>query len=384
MKTLLGPTRRYALPCFLFLGYMSTLWLILFYIPIYLIDRGFSHLEVGILISFFPLTSLLLIFPFGIFADRLSPKKLVIAGLAIFAIFLLGLRGVSGFWGFLLLFFIGGIGGSLFRISLSALYYKFLGETNKGMKLGIFTGFMLLGYGLGPLVGGNLSMRLDMDSLLLVALFVLLVPLFLSLFLEDAKPTKFHFGAYRKDILRKEVIILAALVCLLATHLGAEQTSLSLFLKYDAGLPNNLIGLMFGLIGITISTLAIINGFVTDKVAVRGRGLAPLLYLGMLFSGLCNIFMLIPRAFASVLTLRLFHVLGDSTFMVSQRVTVSNLFLTERIGGSLGLLEAMNTLGIFAGMLISGAVPGYVLPFVVTGSLAVLAIIPAIALKPKF
>jgi MFS family permease len=356
----------------------------LFYIPIYLIDRGFSHLEVGILISFFPLTSLLLIFPFGIFADRLSPKKLVIAGLAIFAIFLLGLRGVSGFWGFLLLFFIGGIGGSLFRISLSALYYKFLGETNKGMKLGIFTGFMLLGYGLGPLVGGNLSMRLDMDSLLLVALFVLLVPLFLSLFLEDAKPTKFHFGAYRKDILRKEVIILAALVCLLATHLGAEQTSLSLFLKYDAGLPNNLIGLMFGLIGITISTLAIINGFVTDKVAVRGRGLAPLLYLGMLFSGLCNIFMLIPRAFASVLTLRLFHVLGDSTFMVSQRVTVSNLFLTERIGGSLGLLEAMNTLGIFAGMLISGAVPGYVLPFVVTGSLAVLAIIPAIALKPKF
>jgi len=363
---------------------MSTLWLILFYIPIYLIDRGFSHLEVGILISFFPLTSLLLIFPFGIFADRLSPKKLVIAGLVISAIFLLGLRAVSGFWGFLLLFLIGGIGGSLFRISLSALYYKFLGETKKGMKLGFFSGFTLLGYGLGPLVGGSLSMRLDMDSLLLVALFVLLVPLFLSLFLEDAKPTKFHFGAYRKDMLRKEVIILTALVFLLATHLGAEQTSLSLFLKYDAGLPNNLIGLMFGLIGITISTLAIINGFVTDKVAGRGRGLAPLLYLGMLFSGLCNILMLIPRAFASVLTLRLFHVLGDSTFMVSQRVTVSNLFLAERIGGSLGLLEAMHTFGIFAGMLISGAVPGYVLPFVVTGSLAVLAILPAIALKPKF
>ena len=104
----------------------------------------------------------------------------------------------------------------------------------------------------------------------------------------------------------------------------------------------------------------------------------------MLFSGLCNILMLFPRAFASVLTLRLFHVLGDSTFMVSQRVTVSNLFLAERIGGSLGLLEAIHTFGIFAGMIISGAIPGYVLPFVVTGALAVLAILPAIWLKPKF
>jgi MFS family permease len=384
MKTLLRPARRYALPCFLFLGYMTTLWLILFYAPIYLTDRGFSHLEIGILISFFPLTSLLLMFPFGIFADRLSPKKLVIAGLVISAIFLLGLRAASSFWGFLLFFFIGGIGSALFQISLSALYYKFLGETNKGIKLGFFSGFTLLGYGLGPLVGGSLLMRLDMDSLLLVALFVLLVPLSLSLFLEDAKPTKVHFGQYRKDILRKEVIILAALVLLLATHLGAEQTSLSLFLKYNVGLPNNLIGLMFGIIGVTISTLAIVNGFVTHRVAGRGRGLAPLLYLGMFFSGLCNIFMLIPRAFASVLTLRLFHVVGDSTFMVSQRVTVSNLFLAERIGGSFGLLEAMHTTGIFAGMIISGALPGYVLPFVVTGSLAVVAILPAIALRPRF
>jgi MFS family permease len=384
MITFLGATRRYALPCFLFLGYMTTLWLILFYIPIYLIDRGFSHLEVSILISFFPLTSLLLLFPFGIFADRLSPKKLTIAGLAIFAIFLLGLRAVSGFWGLMLFFLIGGIGGSLFRISLSTLYYKFLGETNKGMKLGFFSGFMLLGYGLGPLFGGSLSMTLDMDALLLIAFFVILVPLFLSLFLEDAKPTKFHFGAYRKDILRKEVIILTALVFLSATHIGVEQTSLSLFLKHDAGLPNNLIGLMFGLIGVTISTLAIANGFATDRVTGRGRGLAPLLYLGLFFSGLCNILMLIPRAFVGILTLRLFHVFGDSTFLVSQRVTVSNLFLIERIGGSLGLLEAMNTFGMFAGMIISGIIPGYVLPFVVTGSLAVLAIVPAIALKPKF
>lgn len=385
MKTWLEPTRIYALPCFLFLGYTTTLWFILAYIPLYLVDElGFSHLEIGILLSTLPLTSLLLIFPLGIFSDRLSPKKLAIAGLVISAIFLLGLRYVTGFWGFLLLFIIGGIGGSLFRISLSALYYKFLGEENKGRKLGFFTGFGLLGYGLGPLFGGSLFARLGMPSLLLVAICILIVPLFLSLFLKDAKPTKFDLREYRKDIFKKEVIILAALVFILATHLGAEQTSLSLFLKHNAGLPDNLIGVMFCFIGLTIAMLCMINGFVSDNVSRRGRSLAPLLYLGLLFSGVFNVLMVVPRAFATVLVVRLFHVLGDSTFLVSQRVAVSNLFLPERIGGNLGVLEAIHTMGIFAGMIISGALPGYVLPFVVTGSLAILALIPTILMRPKF
>lgn len=385
MKTWLEPARKYALPCFLFLGYTTTLWIILFYIPIYLVDDlGFSHLEIGILISFFPLTSLLLMFPFGIFSDRLSPKKLVIAGLVISAIFLLGLRYVTGFWGLLLLFIIGGMGGALFRISLSALYYKFLGEENKGRKLGFFSGVGLLGYGLGPLLGGSLLMRLDMPSLLLVALCILLVPLFLSLFLKDAKPTKFDLREYRKDIFKKEVIILAALVFLLATHIGVEQTSLSLFLKHDAGLPVSSIGLMFCLIGLTIGAFCIMNGFVSDNVSRRRRSLAPLLYLGLLFSGVFNVLMLVPRAFATVLMVRLFHVLGDSTFLVSQRVTISNMFLPERIGGNLGMLEVIHTMGMFTGMIISGAIPGYVLPFVVTGSLALLAILPTILLRPKF
>ncbi len=169
MKAWLEPTRTYALPSFLFLGYMSTLWMVLAFIPIYLTDLGFSHLQIGILISTFPLASLILMFPFGIFSDRLSPKKLIIVGFAMMAIFFLGLRYAGGFWSHLALFVLAGTGGALFRVSLFSLYYKFLGEQNKGAKLGIFMGVGLLGYGLGPFVGGFLFLRVGLDSLLLIS-----------------------------------------------------------------------------------------------------------------------------------------------------------------------------------------------------------------------
>jgi MFS family permease len=345
MKARLEPARRYALPCFLFLGYTLTLWIILAFIPLYLTDEvGLCHMEIGILLATFPIASLLLMFPFGVFSDRLPPKKLVILGLIIFAVFLIGLRHVSGFGGLLAFFFIGGIGGALFRISCLSLYYKLIGEEHKGRKLGFFMGIGLLGYGLGPLIGGQLLMGMDMHSLLLIAFFILLVPLFFSLFLEETKPVKFEIGFYRKDIMKKEVLILVAMVFALATHLGAEQTSLSLFLEHDVGLRENSIGMMFCFIGLAIGSLCIVNGFVSDRMGNRGRSLAPLLYIGLLFSGLLNVLMIIPRVFATVLLVRILHVVGDSTFLVSQRVTISNLFLPERVGGNLGFIEAVHRL----------------------------------------
>jgi MFS family permease len=104
----------------------------------------------------------------------------------------------------------------------------------------------------------------------------------------------------------------------------------------------------------------------------------------MFFSGLFNVMMIFPSTFASVLGVRLCHVFGDSMFVVSQRVIVSNLFPSERIGGNWGIISTIFTVGIFAGALLSGSLSGYTLPFVVAGACAIFAIIPAMAMKPKF
>jgi MFS family permease len=380
----LKPLRRYALPSFLNFGYTYTLWIILAYVPLYLTDLGFSHLQISILISTFPLSSLALLFPFGIFCDRLPPKRLVTTGFILFAIFLTGLRCVEGLLPLLAFFIIGGIGGSLFRISCSSLYYKLLGGKDTGKKLGLYTGIGLFGYGFGPLTGGFLLAPLGMEALLWIAFLILLPFLFLSLFLEDVKLAKFELGEYRRDIARKEVVVLVVLTFLLSLHLGVEQTSFSLFLKENINLTEDSIGWMFCFIGVAIAILSIANGFISDSITGRGIRLGLILYLGLVLSGLFNISLLFVGAFGTVLVIRLLHVLGDSLFTVSRMVIVSNLFLPERIGGNLGVLDTTIFVGTFVGAIASGAIPGYLLPFVFAGSLALLALPLAMAVRPKF
>lgn len=376
--------RRIGLPTFLFFGYNYIRWLVIAYIPIYMNDLGFSHFQIGALISAFPLSSLILTFPFGLFSDRLPPRRLVTLGLAIFALFLVGLQHLDKFWNLLPLFLLGGTGNSLFRISAQSVYFKFLGESRRSAKLGFYNAMRLLGYGLGPLTGGYLLENMDMASLFGIALLMIspLVPL--SFLLERVEPIKFKLVEYRKDILRKEVLVLIALTFLVALHLGAEQTSLSLFLENYIGLEWSSIGHMFFFIGLGISSMSMASGFLQDRFTAWGKSLAPFLYLGVFFSGLFNINLLFTSTFGTVLAVRLFHVFGDSTFMVSRDTAISRLFLSERIGGNLGLIQTVLTFGILCGSLISGAIPGYLYPFVLAGSLAILGIPFAWIARPDF
>ena len=383
MKDLTLNTRRYVLPSILFLGYQIPYFMFLIFVTIHLTDAGFSGSQIGILISIIPLSSLALMFPFGMFSDRIAPKRLISISLAITIVFLFGIRYANTFGDFIFWFIVAGVGNSLFRTSIFALYYKTLGETNKGKKLGFFSGIGLYGYGLGPLIAGQMLI-MGWEHMLLIAILILIPFFIMSFFLEEVKPFKFYVLEYGRDMLRKEVIILAILGFVLALHLGAEQTSLSLFMEKICFLDDKTIGSTFGFIGLAIGTLTIANGFLSDRISSSGKGLSSLLYLGLFFSGLFNVAMLLPTTFASVLGVRLGHVFGDSMFVVSQRVIASNLFLSERIGGNWGLLSTIFTVGIFAGALISGALPGYTWPFVVTGACAIIAIIPAMAMKPKF
>jgi hypothetical protein len=73
-----------------------------------------------------------------------------------------------------------------------------------------------------------------------------------------------------------------------------------------------------------------------------------------------------------------------SIFPLSSLAFVSNLFLPERNGGNLGVLDTTIFTATFVGAITSGAIPGYVLPFVFTGSLAILALPLTMAVRPKF
>lgn len=372
--------KKFFLPTFLYFSYMLALWMILAFIPLYLDSLGFVHLQIGSLISLFFFSPLLVAFPFGVFSDKLSPKLLTIIGLTLLCLFSFLVRFPIKFSSFLLLFILGGVGSSIFRVSCSSLYYKSLGETQKGKKLGFFYSVGHLGYALGPMIGGSLAVIWGMKFLFLVVSLLILPFLLLSHFLKDVEPIPFEIGQYKRDLSRKGVLVLVVLTFLISFHFGVERACLSLFLKHDIGVSENLIGTVFFTVGIILALVIFLTGSLSD---VKGSPKYYLL-LGLAISGTFNLAMLWVDSFLSVLMVRILHVLGDSVFLITQRIAISNLFVSSRVGGSLGLMNMVMISGVFIGAILSGMIPGYTLPFGVAGLLALSGVIIILAANPDF
>lgn len=376
--------RRYTAPCLVaFLG-STFLWAILTYITIYWVDMGYSHLQVGILIAVFPLVSLALMIPFGVFVDRISPKKLILASQFIFALSISGLMMTQDFWLTMLLLAVGGAGNALFNNALPALFYKTLGSSIRGLKLGFFTAGILVGYGLGSLLGGYIYTDFDMNAIFLFALIGTVPMLLLSLLLADVPGTRIKLSDYRADLSSKSVLVFVILVFAFSLHAGAEQSSFSLFLNKDIGMDKEAVGWLYFIHANVMAVLSIVSGYYADRVNSRGKGLAALYYAGIAVSGLTNILLMFTTNFGNVLATRLTHAVGDSLTLVTRSLIVSNLFITTRMGGNLATVQTTVTLGTLCGAIISGAFTGYATGFAIAGAAAVLAVIYALIVKPEF
>ena len=134
---------------------------------------------------------------------------------------------------------------------------------------------------------------------------------------------------------------------MIAIHFGAERTSLSLFLKFNAGVAENRIGIIFFCVGITLAMVIFSLGFISDIHA----NLKVLLLSGLIISGTFNIAMLLVHSFSWALAVRLLHVVGDSAYLIAQRIAISNLFTPTRIGGNIGVFNTTTTFGAFVGRL---------------------------------
>jgi len=376
--------RRYAVPCLTgFLG-STLLWAILTYITIYWVDLGFSHLQVGILIAIFPLISLALMIPFGVFVDRISPKKLIIASQFIFALSIAGLIMTREFYPTMLLLAVGGAGNALFNNALPSLFYKTLGTSIRGLKLGFFTAGILMGYGLGSLLGGYIYTAYDMNAIFIFSLAGTVPMVMLGLLLEDVPGTRVKLSDYRADLSNKSVLVFVILVFAFSLHMGAEQSSFSLFLNKDIKLDKESVGWLFFIHANVMAVLSVVSGYYGDRVNARGKGLAALYYSGIAVSGLTNIVLMFTTNFGNVLATRLTHAVGDSLTLVTRSLIISNLFVTTRMGGNFATIQTTITLGTLCGSIISGAFTGYVTGFVIAGAAALLAVIYALIVKPEF
>ena len=261
----LAAARLYLLPSVLLGGYTLVMRALTAFLPIFLDHSGLVQAQIAALMALFPAVRVLMAFPFGVVADALSPKRAAISGLALFGLSTLAMWGVEGFGATLSLLALAAIGGSLFQVTCQALYFKSLGRRGRGKKVALLGSATSLSYGLGPLAAGFLLKLAGLEALFPFCASLLLPFLLLSLGLRDTEPARLSLSDYRRDFLRKEVLIFVAAVLLYGMHIGVENVCLSLFLKRNLGLSEEVIGLAFFLICALLSGATFAGGFLADK-----------------------------------------------------------------------------------------------------------------------
>jgi len=365
MKTPWKEAAPFALCSFL---YTANYWMLLAYLPLYFKEQGITDEGIGLLVALLSITALALVLPFGFLSDRVTPRRLMTIGAGIFFFYSLMIRWCEGFAALFAVVLSGGLGASLFYISLNALYYKHLEEESQGMRIAFYLAGAILGYAAGPFAGGIIYQYWGIKDLFSIVAGSNLLLIILTRILPAGAPVSMKLQDYLKDIWRPEVLFLVLCTFVISSHYGVEQTSFTLLMKKDLQFSGIQIGAIFSWVGIWIAAITILAGGLFD----RTRRLLLLMGLSIFVSGLFRSLTASVNSFSSILLIRLGHTLGDAFFILLQGVLVVSIFSRKRLGGNFSFIFFINLVATTIFALLSGAVTrhtGYRFVFFANGIL---------------
>ena len=340
--------------------------MVLAYLPLILKIYGFTDEQIGFAIGLNSLSSLLLVLPFGVFSDYFSPKRTLNLGAMCFCVYVFLLTILKDFWAVCAAIFLGGIGATSIRVISMSLYLKLIDDTGRGKRVAFLHLGGYLGFGSGPLLGGYVYEAFGAAPMMTLALLISMLIVFLTLLIEDAPPVVFSFRDYKEDVKKPDALFLIALVFVLGTHFGAEQSTISLFMKEVVGLQKKEIGLVFFALGVWMAFLVPFAGIFID----RKHKVFLLLLLGLVISSSFQFLTPFATTLVGLLAIRMMHTMGDTLAILESDVLTAQFFPAARLGGNSGLIFCVRTLAIFAFAAFSGWLNqfwGYKMPFFVNG-----------------
>ena len=353
-----------------------THWLVLAYLPLLLKGYGLSDMQIGTAIGLFSLSSMVLMFPLGVFSDFFSPRRTMLWGAVLYAVYFASLPYIRSFAWLVPAVFAGGLGSAALVVVSESLYLKNFAQVQRSRRVAIYQLSTYLGFGLGPLAGG-LVVQSRPELIFSFALAGTAAIFLCSLFLADYEPIVFSFRKYGEDVARFKPLLLIACLFAMSTHFGVEQTSFSLLMKEKLGLAPREIGMVFACMGVWMALMVPLVGRFHDN-----RQAVFLFFIGGMA---CSAFFQVLTACAwniwSLLIIRLLHNFGDTVALLELGVLVALLFPSARLGGSSGLLYGVRTFGTFLSAVLAGSLNrewGYAASFVGNG-LFVLCFVTACA-----
>jgi len=345
-------------------SYMN--WMLLAYLPIYLKQLGISDSTIGAMVSMFSLTTLVAILPAGILSDRLLAGRIIQYGALLYTLYPLGLLLTERVSYIFLGIFLGGIGSATMQVFLNSLFYKALPGDKRGLRVALFFIGGSVGFSLGPLTGGLILTYFHIRSIFYLVTGLAGLIFLVARHIRESLVLSFPLLEYGRDLLKAKTWLLLLSVFTVATHIGVEQTTYSLFLKQTLSFSDFQVGLLYSIIGLWVGSLSLLTGYIFD----RGQKSMPLLGSAVFLSGMFQWITAYASSFWGLFLIRILHTLGDAFYLTINAILISLVFPQERLGGNIGLIFTVHMLAIFSGALFSGFINdryGYAYSFMASG-----------------
>jgi predicted MFS family arabinose efflux permease len=340
---------------------------IVFLAPLRFIELGFDGVGIGIIVALLAAAPIVFAFPTGWANDRVSMKTVIAGGLLAMSALLVAVGLVRSVVPMAAVFLLLGVANSAINVSINSLYYKHETPGDANRKYGRFVGWLSLGPPTG-LVLGSLLIKAAGFQALLWAMAALTAGAALAVrgFGEE-KFAVVSIRDYRFSIFNRRTLLFSVFLVLLALHWGTEGTVYGPFLRARFGLSDSGVALYMAGAYLALATSAFLVGRLKYDPARNRR----LFLMGMVLSGAGLVLMTVGDVRLSFL-FRFIHEGGDGLMGAFSVLTISRLFERRTIGGSAGILTALQTSGHMAGALVFSSIgfrAGLHVPMIVAGAI---------------
>ncbi len=315
-----------------------------FLAPLRFLELGFGGVEIGLIVALFAAAPIVFSFPTGWMNDRLSMKKVILGGLLTMSLAIVAVGFLRGVAPMAAAFLLLGVANSAINVSINSLYYKDGTEPDSNRKYGRFIGWLSLGPPTGLMLGSVLTRVAGFRSLLWAMAALTALAALAARGLGAERFASVSARDYRFSVFNKRTLLFSAFLVLLALHWGTELTVYGPFLRTRFGLSDSGVALYMAGAYLALSIAAFVVSRLKDD-PLRNRRL---FLLGMTLSGLGLVLMTVGDVRLSFL-FRFIHEGGDGLMGAFVVLTISRLFEKRTIGGSAGILTALQTSGHMAG-----------------------------------
>jgi MFS family permease len=350
-------------------------------IPLYVAQLpapGFANLPesvlVGILISAYGLVFSLLQPVSGAISDRVSRRKpFITVGLLIMAASSLMFLVANRFSHLLVIRLIQGVGVAITVPAALALMTSATEKQTRGGSMGIYSAMRMVGFALGPLIGGYLQVNYGFASVFWAGGITVLVGALLIQLLveEDASPERGQgqgpIRLFDRSLFTKEIVSLGAATFLMASAYSMITT---LENEFNARLEQTAIGFGIAFSALTFSRLIfqIPLGRLSDRI-----GRKPVIIAGLILMAPATAFLGLVISTFQLTGLRAVQGIAAAAIAAPAFALAGDLSTEGGEGQQMSMLAMGFGLGIALGPLIAGflAVYSLELPFLIGGLLSV-------------